>query len=111
MTVDDLQLYKENNKYYISAHFFYEDKKGFYEVSIPKIRLPVSSDICIDIVSSDGISDISIDFGFGKLKAEPYDDQNHYYTLTCLEEKVHEMTLDEIERALGYKIKLKENTI
>ena len=40
-TIKDLQLYKENNKYYLSALVEHEDKRGVYEVSIPKIEFPI----------------------------------------------------------------------
>lgn len=112
-TLKDLQLYKENNKYYLSALFDYEDKKGFYELSIPKIKLPVTRDVEANICS--GWDDynhpyrvVDVDFGFGKLYAEPFNDQGALFALTCIEEKVHKMTLAEIEKELGYKIELRE---
>lgn len=113
MTVKDLQLYKENNKYYLSALFDYEDMVGRYEVTIPKIKLPISSNCSLshEVENSFGkpLHTVIVDFGFGGLYAESFSDADHFFTMTCLEEKVHEMTLDEIEKALGYKIKLKEN--
>lgn len=48
MTVKDLQLYKENNKYYLQALLDEEDKRGYYQVSIPKIRLPISFDCFVN---------------------------------------------------------------
>lgn len=41
--------------------------------------------------------------------AEPFDNDENYYTVTCVKEKVHKMTLADIEKELGYKIELKEN--
>lgn len=108
MILNDLNLYKENDKYYLSAKLAYEDKAGFYEVYIPKIHLPVSSDIAVNSISSFGNVSASIDFGFAPLDVEPYDDDNHYFTTTCLEEKVHKMTLADIERELGYKVEIRE---
>ena len=52
---------------------------------------------------------VSINFGLGKLYAEPFDNDENYYTVTCVEEKIHKMTLADIEKELGYKIELKEN--
>lgn len=114
MTIKDLQLYKENNKYYFSAVFNYEDKKGYYEISVPKIALPIS--YCqISTASSYDIWDgyqktAAVDFGFCTLNAFPVDVDNHetLFTMKCIEEKVHPMTLAEIEKELGYKIELKE---
>lgn len=112
MTVKDLQLYKENNKYYLSALLDHEDKRGIYEVSMPKIRLPIYSDCAINAESNNYFGTphytVTVNFGFGELDVESLDENNNFYTLTCLEEKVYEMTLAEIEKELGYKIKLKE---
>lgn len=113
MIVKDLQLYKEDNKYYLSAIFNHEDMIGKYEMHVPKIKLPISSNRSLnhEVETSFGkpLHTVIVDFGFGGLYAEPFTDEDHFFTLTCLEEKVHEMTLDEIEKKLGYKIKLKEN--
>lgn len=112
MKVKDLQLYKENNKYYLSALLDEEDKRGYYEVSIPKIILPISFDCFVNNETDTyfGVPHrtVTIDLGFGGLYVEPFDDDNNYYTMKVLNEKVHEMTLDEIEKELGYKVKLKE---
>ena len=48
MTIKDLQLYKENNKYYLQALLDEEDKRGYYQVSIPKIRLLISFDCFVN---------------------------------------------------------------
>lgn len=113
-TLKDLKLYKEHDKHYLSALLEYEDKRGIYEVSIPKIELPIASDCSIDYTyEASGHRPntiVTVDFGFGKLYAAPVDDDNKlYFTLTCIEEKVRKMTLAEIEKELGYKIELKEN--
>jgi hypothetical protein len=111
MTVKELYLYKDNDKYYLSAVFGYEDKNGIYEMSVPRIEFPMSFDCTMDLTIYDAYyqNEATIDFGFGKFNVLPFDGKDKYYKLTCLEEKVHEMTLDEIEKELGYKIKLKEN--
>ena len=112
MTVKDLQLYKENNRYYLSALLDHEDKKGYYEVSVPKINLPIS--LCCGINTETdtyfGVPHhtVTIDLGFGGLYVEPFNDENNHFTMTCLDEKVHKMTLAEIEKELGYKIELQK---
>ena len=114
MIIKDLQLYKENNKYYLSALLDKEDKRGYYEVSIPKIRLPLSFDCLLneEVDNFFGIPHrtVAIDLGFGELYVEPFDDDYNFYTTKVIDEKVHKMTLAEIEKELGYKIELqKEN--
>jgi hypothetical protein len=112
MTIKDLQLYQENNKYYLSALLDHENERGYYEVSIPRIRLPMASNCYINRETDTyfGVHHhtATINLGFGDLYVEPFDDEKNYYTEKCLEEKVHKMTLAEIEKELGYKIELKE---
>ena len=112
-TIKDLQLYKENNRYYLSALVDHEDDRGVYEISIPKIELPVERNCIIDQTVTDRNykphTVVSINFGFGKLYADPFDNNENYYTVTCVEENVHTITLADIEKELGYKIELKEN--
>ena len=110
-TLHDLHLYKENDKYYLSASIVFEDKRGVCEASIPKIRLPIAREPQINVYNySDEHkpdTEVIVDFGFGDLYDERADG-NNYYTIKYLEEKVHKMTLAEIEKELGYKIELKE---
>lgn len=114
MTIKDLQLYKEDNKYYLSAVLLHEDKKGFYEITIPKIKFPITNPTSINTESTYDIwyghqKTAHIDFGFGGLEIIPDESTDIFYTSTYLEEKVHPMTLAEIEKELGYRIELKEN--
>lgn len=114
MIVKDLQLYQEDNKYHLKADLFHEDKKGFYEITIPKIKFPIINNVSINTETTHDIwngtqKTAHIDFGFGDLEIIPDKFTEIFYTVTCIEEKVQEMTLDEIEKELGYKIKLKEN--
>ena len=108
--IKDLQLYKENERYYLSALIAHEDATGIYEMFIPKIAFPVNSNISVCQTSEGyGVSrqtTCSLDFGLGELYAQPFDNEGHYFTLTCLETKVHKMTLTEIEEKLGYKIEI-----
>lgn len=114
MTIQDLQLYKENNRYYLKAILLHEDKKGFYTITIPKIKFPITNPMSINTETTHDIwngtqKTAHIDFGFGGLEIIPDESTDTFYTTICLEEKVHKMTLAEIEEELGYKIELKEN--
>ena len=50
--------------------------------------------------------DCTIDMGFGPCMVTKGGRANVYFTETVIEEKTHEMTLDEIEKKLGYKVKI-----
>jgi hypothetical protein len=113
MIVKDLQLYKEDDRYYLKAILFHEDKKGYYEITIPKIKFPISNHASINTETTHDIwygtqRTAHIDFGFGGLEIIPDKSTDTFYTSICLEEKVHKMTLAEIEKELGYKIELKK---
>lgn len=114
LKLKNLQLYKENDKYYLAALFGQEDKKGFYELSVPKILLPIAPNCSVDVDIGTTIfgvpyNTVTVDFGIVRLYAEPFDNERNFYTKKLISRKAHEMTLEEIERELGYKIKLKEN--
>lgn len=114
LKLKNLQLYKENDKYYLSAIFDQEDEVGFHEISVPKILLPIAPNCSIDsdigaTIFGVQYNTVTVDFGIVKLYAEPFDNKRNFYTKKLISEKAHEMTLEEIEKELGYKIKLKEN--
>ena len=114
MILKDLQLYQEDNRYYLKVTLLHEDKKGFYEITIPKIKFPIINNVSINTETTHDIwngtqKTAHIDFGFGGLEIIPDKFTEVFYTVTCIEEKVHKMTLAEIEKELGYKIELKEN--
>lgn len=115
LKLKDLQLYKEDDKYYLSAIFDQEDEAGFYELSVPKILFPIAPNCSIDINVGTNIfgvlynNTVAVDFGVVRLYANPFDNEGNLYTKKLISEKAHEMTLEEIEKELGYKIRLKEN--
>lgn len=108
--------FKEDNTWYFSLYYKYEDEEGEHLVAIPKAALPFSQEHLPSIKSES--------FYFNE---HPYIDCNDsmplYEAVSSLA-KVHghkdpacyfdiitkpafrEMTLDEIEKKLGYKIKI-----
>lgn len=115
LKLKDLQLYKElNDKYYLSAVFEQEDETGFYEISVPKIDLEIDASGCYikedkQYVVGQLFHTVTVDFGGIELNARPSWEDKSFYNKKLISEKIHEMTLEEIEKELGYKIKLKEN--
>ena len=113
MNVKDLSLYKENGSDYLSAVIQYEDENGFYEAAVPKIAFPTLNNIqlnqeCYYDKWGHPYKYVSVDFGSFTLQVIP-DIKGTFFTVNCLEEKVRQMTLAEIEKELGYKIELKKD--
>lgn len=106
-TLKDLQLRKENNQYFLSATYEVEEKYRIKEVTFPKILLPTCHAPLILIGSSMPDGDNCIDMGFGEMPvALPPIEK-------VIKEKVQELTLEEIEKKLGHKVKVvhKKNCI
>jgi hypothetical protein len=111
VVLTNLTLYKDKKNYCLSAKFKVEDGHSIRELDIPKIRLNVNPKH-VAIRSRElyytGDRENVIDLGFGELPLEKVDidSESVYYTEKILEEKYTEMTLDEIEKKLGYKVKI-----
>lgn len=108
----DLQLYKEEVAknavcYYLSAIYRYENDSGVYEVHIPKIELPIRDVAMRTPIHSKYIyyENPTIDIGFGDMRMFPDAEGGMIYE-RLIEEKIHDMTLDEIEKKLGYKVRV-----
>ena len=108
----NLELIKDTSDfgfegYYLKAEIRSEDKDGIYKWTVPKIALPirVDSPIINSAYSRDSIRpEISIDLGFGKLEVCMHN--GRFYTRELIESKVHKMTIEEIEKKLGYKVEI-----
>lgn len=107
----DLTLNKDDIGYYLTAKFKVEDEHSIREAKFPKIRLNINeSRLSVKTETSDyDLRDYAwADIGFGMLPLdyEIVDGLKVAYTEKILEEKYTEMTLDEIEKKLGHKIKI-----
>lgn len=113
-----LYLYAENDpkckdkKYYLRAHYEYEDGKRRVQIVYPKIHLPIVNN-ALPLVSSNELSlspmfsqEEYIDIGFGitPLEMDGLHSARSYYIV--MEEKTQKMTLAEIEAKLGHKIEI-----
>lgn len=109
----NLKLYKDTrDEYCLSAKFKIEDKHSIREIDIPKINLHVRPDRVVlrtsTIPYSERTTGAYIDLGFGELPLGYANVKGNtvLYTEKILEEKYTEMTMDEIEEKLGYKVKI-----
>ena len=110
--------FKEDNQWYLKLIYKYENKDGKHTVVIPKTSIPFNQQCppviksypsynkyleCPYIVCSDSLKlykstcDLAIERGV----KEPA-----YYFNIITEYATKEMTLDEIEKELGYKVKI-----
>lgn len=101
--IENLELIKENDgKYYINLSMIVESDLSVDRLKM-KLELPIN-DKCI-MVNSDinicGYEKNYVNLGFGDLRC--VNDKIEYENIY---KKEQEMTLSEIERKLGYKIKL-----
>ena len=103
----DLKLYKENDLYYLDITFQIESDNCIEEVRIPKAGLPagvLTYDGSVNI-RTNNVGSSYVDIGFGELYMHESSD-GHRLTRTVLEHKTKEMTLSEIEKKLGHKVKI-----
>ena len=108
-----LELYQEDDSYYLRAEYEVEDDYRLQKYIIPKLWLPISGNPVIkhdhyrmsygDLIKNN--REITIDLGFGDLTVLKGDDR-YYYKCETLKEYPQKMTLDEIEKKLGYKVEL-----
>lgn len=91
---------------YLYLKYLQETEKGIYEHKYEHILLPIKTNdlpvikpglICFNSM----LRDFVLDAGFGDCAFRTED-----HTVRVLEEKTKEMTLDEIEKALGHKVKI-----
>lgn len=115
----DLELLwdPDHKEYFLRAKYETEDEHRVTEHIIPHIVLPVtdSFEVVADTFSTWVKGDFTCNIGFGELQLrEAYvyipSDSNPVskacYASRVIEEKTQEMTIEEIEKKLGYKIKI-----
>lgn len=110
----NLELYKENNHYFLQATYIYEDDFGIYELLIPKIKTGFSYS-ALPVLERDNIDPIH-ETTMGKslcwLKSDGEtmrvleDEDRVFYYVKEIEKKSVEMTIEEIEKKLGHPVKI-----
>lgn len=121
------RIFEENNRLYLKLVYEYEDERGVHELIIPKIDLDIHTDYLprIDADSDDLIPSCIVDYfikfnytTFNLMKdnvtvrknGETHICPTAAYVINTIKENPHEMTLSEIEKKLGYKVKLVSGT-
>lgn len=96
------KTYEEEGLYFAHIVYQYEDNRGLWELTVPKVRIPVEP-YRFDL--KHGPDGSTLDFGVGKCCMYPVD-MDVYARKVLIEEKIHEMTVEEIEEKLGYRVKI-----
>ena len=107
VNLTSLILHKNNVGYYLHARYQIEDEHSIREIDIPKIYLRVDPHYAAIKYEDDRAF---ADIGFGYVPLIPTGRDCHYFTETVIEEKTKEMTLEEIEKKLGHKVKIISKT-
>mgnify|MGYP003292955981 CR=1 FL=1 len=108
MKLTDIEFHTDSKGYYVSVKYRVESDRDIREIDIPKIRLPINPNLLRLRTFGQYSHQCEANIGFGYLPCEYVKRDGHdiYFTETVIEEKTHEMTLDEIEKELGYKVKI-----
>lgn len=105
-------LEQDDRGYYLAATYRVEDKCAIREIDIPKIRLYLDDKRFRIEIKNDPLlchKVGSVDLGFGELPLDwdmNKDGLTYLFTDRVLQEKYTEMTMEEIEKKLGYKVKI-----
>lgn len=108
-----LTMNKTNREGYygftLTAVYKYEDEQGEWEATFKDIPLPITTDTLPEVSvrsHEEFIDDTFIPATYVNLG---YGDQAVYHVFCegkLIKEKVHDMTIDEIEKKLGYKVRI-----
>ena len=100
----DLTLNRDGIGYYLSPKYRLETERSVREIYIPKARLKVNfHHLAVDLDAFTNTYRCNLIPGGLDLYADP---DGHMYYDTVVEEKVYELSLEEIEKRLGYKVKI-----
>lgn len=116
-------IFREGDMWFMRLEYEYEDNRGKHLVTLPKVDFPCSLwyapnvDFCNCMVTfgleesaSIEISE-SLNLHKGSV-TDPLTNKtiNALYTDIIVEPKIHDLTLNEIEKKLGYKIRIVADT-
>lgn len=110
----DAQIYIQDNTRYLKLVYEYEDSYGIHELTIPQVEFPFGNrlDLIHIYENNPTRQGLSIrlctegDVTNVYLHDTKSDDGFVYYTDKIIKHKPKKMTLEEIERELGYKVEI-----
>jgi hypothetical protein len=105
----DVKLIKNNYGYCLNLTYRVEDNTQIRDFNIPCLHLPISfKRFMIRTERDQFFENYVADVGFGNMNMLPgsIGCDSPAYTIKTIKEKTKEMTLEEIEKKLGHKVKI-----
>ena len=106
------ELIEEKGSYYLSLEYLLEDDDRVEKLTIPRVVLPVDLSFYPGFTTKTDFSmwepriiELRASYS-GDVLRVVRDPNGNYYTYETIKEKEHEMTIEEIEKKLGYKVKI-----
>lgn len=121
-TVKEARLYEENDNFYLDVRYEIEDQHGIKEIHIPKVRIPLefaNLEHIWESVYGGKVETTELVLPYKNLVCNPgkayflnnEDGKTHThpgvaFATKIIKEKKTDMTIEEIEARLGYKIRI-----
>ena len=107
ITIKNVKLRKDMCGYSLDITYIIDNKSEVQELHIPRVMLPISNSRIYVNADRNYYGSIlyTCDLGFGSRRVLE-DDNGVAFTIKTLETKTKEMTLEEIEKKLGHKVKI-----
>ena len=106
--LENLTLNKDKDGYFLSVEYRTETAADIRKIRIPNMRLPINTHWFM-MSHERGFYDwdtfTACDIGFGHMRLDSDKNGCQWYC-EIIEEKTKEMTLEEIEKKLGHKVKI-----
>ena len=110
----DAQIYIQDGSRYLKLVYEYEDGYGIHELTVPQVEFPFGNRLNLKHIyeANPALRRLSIrlctegDVANVFLHDTKTDDGFVYYTDKIIEYKPKKMTIEEIERELGYKVEI-----
>lgn len=121
-TLTEYEVFEEGGQLYIKLVYILEDEHRIEKLTIPKVELPIFTKFkpiigerceTFDCIGQFKIPNMSCkmcfdsgQFWFNVRRSNSYTEDDIFYMIETVKEKSVDMTLEEIEKKLGYKVKI-----
>ena len=116
-------IFREGDEWFMHLEYEYEDNRGKHLVTLPKVDFPCSLKYTPNVdfyncMVTLGLKELayiqiseSLDLHEDNV-TDPLTNKtiNAFYTDIIVEPKIHDLTLEEIEKKLGYKVRIVTDT-